>query len=143
MARLPASDPAAGMPDPNEPGISSKEKAKRTMMIKRAQKKAAEAAAPAAPAPAADPAEGMPDPDEPGISSKEKAKRTMMIRRARLQAEKAAAPAPEAKPAPAQSLDEILAAMPDPDEAGISPKEKAKRTVMRKRAQKTFEDENG
>ncbi len=35
-----AADPTAGMPDPDEAGISAKEKAKRQMLIKRAQKKA-------------------------------------------------------------------------------------------------------
>ena len=119
-AATPAGDPTAGMPDPNEPGISGKEKAKRTMMIKRAQKKAA-TAAPAA----ADPTAGMPDPNEPGISGKEKAKRTMMIKRAQ---KKAAAAAPAAA--------DPTAGMPDPDEPGISGKEKAKRTMMIKRAQK-------
>ena len=34
--------PEGGLPDPDEPGISAKEKAKRTMMIKRAQKRAEE-----------------------------------------------------------------------------------------------------
>ncbi len=121
-----------GLPDPNEKGISPKERAKRTMMIKRARKKA-EAEGGAA-SPTSDPAAGMPDPNEPGISSKEKAKRTMMIKRAQKKAEAAGgagAAAPASDPA---------AGMPDPDEPGISPKEKAKRTMMIKRARKKAEE---
>ncbi len=126
-----AFDPSS-MPDPSEEGISAKEKAKRTMMIKRAQKKAADAAAAApAAAPAFDPS-SMPDPSEEGISAKERAKRTMMIKRAQKAAEAAApaAPAPPASPAFDAS------SMPDPDEPGISAKERAKRTMMIRRAQK-------
>ncbi len=115
-AKSGASAAVAGMPDPDEPGISNKEKARRTVMRMRAIKSGA--AAPAA----ADPAAGMPDPNEPGISNKEKAKRTMMIKRARA---KGAAAAPAADPA---------AGLPDPNEPGISNKEKAKRTMMIKRA---------
>ncbi len=142
-----AADPAAGMPDPNEPGISAKEKAKRTMMIKRAKAKAAKEA-PAA-APAADPTAGMPDPNEPGISAKEKAKRTMMIKRAKLAAQKEAEapsgtdakPAPAADPSTGSGPDgDSLLGLPDPDEEGISNKEKAKRTMMLKRAQKRAQD---
>ena len=117
-----------------------------------ADAEAAAQAAAAAPAPTTpDPTIGMPDPNEEGISSKEKAKRTMMIKRAKKKWEEeqaaaaASAPAPAAAStaAPTKSLDDVLAAMPDPDEPGISAKEKAKRTVMRNRAKKAWEAENG
>jgi len=118
-AKSGASAAVAGMPDPDEPGISNREKGKRAVMRMRALKSGAAAGG----APAADPAANMPDPDEPGISNKEKAKRTMMIKRARA---KGAAAAPAAA--------DPAANMPDPNEPGISNKEKAKRTMMIKRA---------
>ena len=81
-AAAPAPPPAVDLPDPDEPGLTAKEKARRTMLRKRAAAQGAPAPA-AAPAPVAD----LPDPDEPGLTAKEKARRTMMIKRAAKQAE--------------------------------------------------------
>jgi hypothetical protein len=133
---------AAAVGDPNEPGISSKEKARRTMARMRA---AAGTPAPSAPAPAAAAAPvpsaaplgaDLGDPDEPGISPKEKAKRKVARLRAASggpapgAAPPAAAPTPAAAPVAAAPLEDLG----DPDEPGISPKEKAKRKVARMRA---------
>lgn len=130
----------ADLPDPNEPGISPKEKARRQMLKMRA----ASAPASAAPAPAAAPpiaapaAADLPDPNEPGISPKEKAKRQMMKMRAASAPASAAAPAPasSAAPSPAAAAPAAPAVedLGDPDEPGLSPKEKARRKVARMRA---------
>ena len=77
-AKSGAAAAVAGMADPDEPGITNKEKARRFVLRMRAIKSGAATTA----APAADPTAGMPDPNEPGISNKEKAKRTMMRKRA-------------------------------------------------------------
>jgi len=163
-AAAPAAAPAAAgadLPDPNEPGISPKERARRTMLKMRAAAGGGAAAAPASAAPspaasppAAAPAADLPDPNEAGISPKEKARRTMMKMRAAASpatsSPAAAAPAPAATaPAPATAAAPAAAApgaasaatalpadLGDPDEAGISPKEKARRTMARLRAKK-------
>lgn len=67
----------AGMPDPDEPGISNKERAKRYVLRMRALK----AGTAGGGAGAVDPYADLPDPNEPGISNKEKAKRTMLRKR--------------------------------------------------------------
>lgn len=133
-AAAPAVD-LSSLPDPDEPGIPPKEKAKRQMMRMRAAKgggaPAAPAAAAAAPAPA--PGADLPDPDEPGIPPKEKAKRQMMrMRAAKSAAGGAGAAAAPAAPPPPPPVEDL-----DPDEPGISPKEKAKRTMMRMRRAKS------
>ncbi len=135
-AAAPSAAAAATAPalDPNEAGISAKERARRQMLAKRG---GAAAPAPAAPAPAAAPASppavDLPDPDEDGISPKEKARRQMLRKRAAsggapAPAAAAATPAPAPAPAPAPVEDDL-----DPEEDGISPKEKARRTMLRKR----------
>jgi hypothetical protein len=115
------------------------------MLKKRGGAPVAGAAAPAAPAsaPAAAPAAaGGLDPNEPGISPKEKARRAMLAKRggAAPAAVPAAAPAAAPAPAAAAAPPPAPAAAPtpveedlDPDEEGISPKEKARRTMLRKR----------
>ncbi len=86
-----------GLLDPDEPGITAKEKARRQVLRMRAAKSGATGSAPppppaasAAPAPpapvAADapaPAPELPDPDEPGISAKERARRQVLRMRAK------------------------------------------------------------
>ncbi|MCC7139126.1 MAG: hypothetical protein IT460_11955 [Planctomycetes bacterium] len=143
VAAAPAAASGAAL-DPNEPGISPKEKARRKMLQLRGPAAAATPApaaapAPAAPAPAAAP---MLDPDEPGISPKEKARRKMLQLRAAsgaapvpsAPAAAAAAPPPAAPTAPA--VEALPADLGDPNEPGLSPKEKARRTMARLRAQR-------
>lgn len=130
--------PAADLGDPDEPGITPKEKARRKMARLRAAQAPAAPAAPAA-APAAAPVVAdLGDPDEPGISPKEKAKRKMArMRAAQAPAAPAATPAaaPPAAPAAAPAPAPVVEDLGDPDEPGISPKEKAKRKVARMRRQ--------
>lgn len=156
---------SAEIGDPLEPGISKKEKGRRALLRIRKKLglpmsllagKAAPAAAPAS-APAAAPAAAAPaapagavlDPDEPGISPKEKAKRQMLKMRAAsgapaapaagAPAPVAAAPAAPAAPAPAAAapaVEALPADLGDPNEPGISPKEKARRQMARLRAQR-------
>ena len=152
--------PAAALLDPSEPGISSKEKGRRVVLKLRAAQgggaaapapsaAASPAAAPgaAAPAPAALDASSLLDPNEPGISPKERAKRQIARQRAAqgaagapAGAAPAAAPASDAgaaaAPAPAAAAPALAEDLGDPDEPGISPKEKARRTVARMRAKK-------
>jgi len=148
-AAAPAAPAAAVLLDPGEPGISPKEKAKRQMLKVRAASGApAPATAPApvppsAPAPApADAATALLDPNEPGISPKEKAKRQMLKLRAASGAVASGAPsAPVAAatapaPAAAPAVESLPADLGDPNEAGISPKEKARRQMARMRAQR-------
>jgi hypothetical protein len=87
------SPPAVPLLDPNEPGISPKERARRQMLKMRAEKagttsalptSSASDAAPAAVPPPLPPPEAAPalpedlgDPDEPGLSPKEKARRAV------------------------------------------------------------------
>ena len=134
-APVAAAAPAALL-DPNEPGISKKEKGRRAVMRLRAQHgiatpgaaAAAKTTAAAAPA-AATPAGGaLLDPEEPGISPKEKAKRQMLKMRAA--SAPAATPVSVPASAPAAPAVELL----DPNEPGISPKEKAKRQMLKMRA---------
>ena len=131
-APAPAATPAP--PDPNEEGISAKEKARRQILKMRAEKQAAAGA----PAPAA--AAPTPDPDEEGISAKEKARRQVLKMRAEKQA--AAADAPPASKEAADATPSASAPatpeteLPDPDEPGIGPKEKARRQVLRLRAKR-------
>jgi hypothetical protein len=101
----------------------------------------------AAPVGAPAPAVEFLDPNEPGISPKEKARRQMLKMRAEkagggtaLPASSAAAAAPSAgvpAPAAAEPSAPAAAAIPedlgDPDEPGISPKERGRRTVARMR----------
>ncbi len=122
-ARRKSAGAGAGLPDPDEPGISPKEKARRWVLRRRVQ--LGKVAAPAAGAGGRDPAAGLPDPNEPGISPKEKARRAMALKRARAAGGGSAPAAAPADPA---------AGLPDPDEPGISPKEKARRTMAIKRA---------
>jgi hypothetical protein len=155
----------SALPDPNEPGISPKEKARRQIARQRASAVAtgavgsAVASAPPPPSPATQvDVSSLPDPDEPGISPKEKGKRQVMRQRALAAAQASGGGAPAASNAPAGGGVVAAAASPtvsapppatppaaaaaavedigDPDEPGISPKEKARRTVLRNRAKK-------
>ena len=141
-APVAAAAPAGGdLPDPNEPGISPKEKAKRQMLKMRAATApvaTAPAASVAAPTPAVAPAAGaeLLDPNEDGISPKEKAKRQMLKMRAAAGAPAAAAaPAAPAPTVTTPSAAPVVEDLGDPDEPGLSPKERARRKVARMRAQ--------
>ncbi|MHC5009403.1 MAG: hypothetical protein ACYTG6_00455 [Planctomycetota bacterium] len=115
--------------DPNEPGIPPKEKARRQILALRAKQ------GKPAPPTAAEPKPETPDPDEPGITSKERARRQILRMRAKREGAKAS-PSSRAKD---EAKDEAKAqddALLDPDEPGISPKEKARRQILRMRAQK-------
>lgn len=147
--------PAAGLLDPKEPGISSKEKGRRTVLKMRAAMgigapvavsdaaPAAGSAPAAAPAPAAPAAGALLDPNEPGISPKEKAKRQIAKQRAAAAPAAAiavaAAPAPAAAPPASVVVPDaapLSADLGDPDEPGLLPKEKARRQIARMRAKK-------
>jgi hypothetical protein len=129
-AAKPTAAPAAAIGDPNEPGISSKEKGRRFVLRARASKGVgAPAAAPVAAAAAVAPAAAdLGDPNEPGISPKEKAKRQMARMRA---AQGGGTSTPAAAPTPSGPA---AADLGDPNEPGISPKEKARRQMARMRA---------
>jgi hypothetical protein len=143
VAAKPVAAAGPALLDPKEPGISPKERGRRTVLALRAASGKPLAAAPAAaPAAAAAPAPvgaadltSLPDPNEPGISPKEKGRRQVLRQRAMAGgggAPAAAAPAVAPAAAPAAAVD--VSSLPDPDEPGISPKEKGKRQVMRQRA---------
>ena len=108
----------AHMPDPDEPGISNKERAKRYVLRMRAMKAGGGAAPGAA---AVDPFHDLPDPNEPGISNKEKAKRTMLRKRRQKDVDSGK----WQPPAGAGGAADPFADLPDPNEPGISNKEKA------------------
>lgn len=170
-----ASAPAAAIGDPNEPGISKKEKGRRALLRIRqkhglplsrlaggagaaapSSAPTAAAAAQVTPAPPTPPAAAaggggaLLDPNEPGIPPKEKARRQMLKMRAAAGGPPAAAPAapapaaapapvatPPAAPAPTAAAAEALPAdLGDPDEPGITPKEKARRQMARIRAKR-------
>ena len=140
-------DPTENMPDPHESGISMEENARRKIArlkaVKEAMAKAAAGAGAAASGPVYVDLSKFPDPAEPGISMEENAKRKIARLRALKEAGPSAIagkpPAGAAAPSGAASRSDDNFGLPDPNEKGISSKERAKRTMMIKRARKKAE----
>ncbi len=149
----------AGLADPFEAGISMRERTRRKiarLVAIRAAKRSAVGADVSAAAEidwrtvVVDEAAiraALPDPSEAGLSPRERTARKIARLKAVKDAKKAkarggAAPAAAAKPAPAPGAGELTPAalgVPDPDEPGIPPKEKAKRKIAYNRAKKDAE----
>ena len=135
-----------GMPDPDEDGITNKEKARRIVAIIRARKAGTLPGAAASGPSLADAAKaaGVLDPDEDGITPKEKGKRKVLWNRfkKKFEAEQAAGGGAAASAGPSLADSAKAAGVLDPDEADITPKEKGKRKVLWNRFKKKFEAEN-